>query len=144
MKTMPLQLTDLVPKETKFKLSDYPDKDFSLCRWSLRVRAWATDRYTSQGLKTIFETQQINEIADLAYFMLIDKDFFTTKDNFLDAIITIQDQINIIKALLGAVGIGEPELEKLSASVEIDKKEAQSPNVPSPKSKKTGAKSLTP
>lgn len=132
MKALPLKLTDLVPKETKFKLSKYPDREFTICHWSLRVRQWATEKYTPQGIRKLFETQQINEIADIAYFMLIEKDVFKTKDEFLDKIITIQDQVNVIKALLGGVGIGEPEIEKLNLEIEKNNKEDESPNEISP------------
>jgi hypothetical protein len=142
MQTLPLRLQDLSPKETTFFLSTQPDKTFTLCRWSLRVRAWAMDKYTPEGLKDIFEKQKIVEIADMAFFMLKEEGAFISQDDFLDAICTIQDQINLITALLGAVGIGEPEIEKINAAFE--KAKTPNPNQPSPKSKKTGAKSLTP
>ncbi len=132
MKALPLKLTDLVPKETKFKLSKYPDREFTICHWSLRVRQWAMDKYTAKGIKEVFEKQQINEIADIAYFMLIEKDVFKTRDEFLDKIVTIEDQINMIKALLGAVGIGEPEIEKLNLEIEKNNQEQESPNEISP------------
>lgn len=152
MKNLPLKLEDLVPKETTFVLEsdEYKDQKFTLCRWSLRVRVWATDKYTSAGLKIIFEQQKIEEIADMAWFMLKDKaPFKDQKDLFLDAIVTIRDQIAVIKALLGAVGIGEPEIEKITASVAagqdpISLEATLSPKKqPSPR-KKTGAKSSTP
>ena len=135
---------DLVPKETIFELSTLPGKKYTLCRWSLRVRTWATAKFTSQGLKEIFEQQKIEEIADMAFFMLKEKEEFKTKDDFLDAISSMQDQYNIILALLGAVGIGEPEMKKINAAAKKEEMEVTpNPLVVRPK-KKTGAKSSTP
>lgn len=141
MDKMPLNLMDLVPKETEFTLSSDPAKKITLCRWSLRVRAWAIAKYTSQGLKEIFEQHKIDEIADMAFFMLKDKELFKSKDDFLDAIVTIQDQVDLIKALLGAVGIGEPEFKKIDEAM-AKAGGAPGPLAKSPK-KKIGAKSST-
>ena len=144
MKTLPLNLNDLSPREATFDLSTFPNKKFTLCRWSLRIRAWASEKYTNKGLQEIFAQQRIVEIADMAFFMLKEKDQFADQDAFLDAIVTVQDQINLIKALLETVGIGEPEIEKINAS--LPKEGPPSPNVksPSPPKAKTGAKSSTP
>lgn len=147
MNTFPIRLEDLVPKETAFELSQMPGQKLTLCRWSLRVRAWATAKYTPQGVKDIFEQQKIEEIADMAFFMLKEKDVFGGLDSFLDNIITIQDQIAVIKALLGAVGIGEPEIQQISEAVgDPGKAKKVDPTDPKPKApkKKIGAKSLTP
>lgn len=145
MKHFPLNLADLVPTEAVFYLSDNPEKPITLCRWSLRVRSWATAKYTPEGLKEIFEKQKIEEIADMAFFMLKDKTQFPNKEAFLDAIVTITDQINIIKALLKTVGIGEPEVEKIIKSVnQAPSAEGEISKAPKSKTKrKTSAKSLT-
>ena len=74
MNKLPLNLIDLVPKETTFALSTVPGKAFTLCRWSLRVRAWAVEKYTTEALQLIFERQKIDEIADIVWFMLKDDD----------------------------------------------------------------------
>jgi hypothetical protein len=140
---IPFKLEDLVPKETSFTLSTAPGKTFTLCRWSLRVRVWAKEKYGSDQLKTIFEELRIDEIADMTFFMLKDKEQFPGgKDEFLDLVTTTQDQINVVTALLGAVGIGEPEIKKIKDSM-APKGETPDPKIKSPK-KKTGAKSLTP
>lgn len=85
------------------------------------------------------------EIAEIAFFLLRDKSPFKDENDFLDKILTIQDQINLIKAVLQTVGIGEPEIEKISASLP-KKGEDVDPKIPSPgpKKSKTGAKSSTP
>lgn len=149
MEESALNLADLVPKETAFTLSTMPGQTFILCRWTLRVRAWAIAKYTSQGIDEIFKNMKIDEIADMAYFMLKDKGPFNNdKDTFLDAVSSIQDQLNIIKALLGAVGIGEPEMKKFTDS--LDKKKVNPPapepatKSPSKSKPKIGAKSSTP
>jgi hypothetical protein len=117
MKSMPLNLQDLTPKETTFVLSDFPNEKFTLCRFTLRVRAWVLERYTSKELQGIFEDQKINDIALISYFMLKEKEKFPTLDSFLDAIVTIQDQISVMKALLGSIGIGEPEIQQINKSI---------------------------
>ena len=112
---------DLVPRETKFKLSIHPDKEFTLSRWSLLVRTWATKKYTSTGLQQAFNTVDILIIADLAWFMSKDKEFFgNSQDKFLDSITSMRDHVSIIEALLGAIGIGEPEIEKVRAALPYD------------------------
>ncbi len=148
MSFIPLKIQDLVPKETTFQLSTAPGVTFTLCRWSLRVRAWALTKYTSEELKEIFENKNILHIADLAFFMLKEKELFNNdKDLFLDAVTTISDQVSLMGALLGAVGIGEPEVKKLSDALNgkeefnLPKPETPAePQTPAP----TGPKSSTP
>lgn len=84
------------------------------------MRVWATEKYTSEGLQQIFEQQKIDQIADLAWFMLRDesKKFFQdSKSNFLDSVVTFDDQVKLIKALLETIGIGEPEIEKIATAL---------------------------
>ncbi len=145
MENLPFNLADLDPKETTFTLKACGDSPITLCHWSLRVRNWAVKKYTSEGLREIFEKTKIDEIAEMAFFMLKDKTQFEDIDDFLDKIASVQDQINVIKALLGAVGIGEPEFKK----IEDAQKKSQNPTTPpdpkNPRPKKSiGAKSTTP
>ena len=117
MKKLPFDLTSLIPREATFTVSG---KTLTLCRWSLRVRNWATNKYGHQGLAEIFEQQKIQEIADMAWFMLKEKDQFpgaSGMDDFLDLVSSIEDQVNLIKALLSSVGIGEPEIKKISDGI---------------------------
>lgn len=133
MKSTPLSLDDLVPQETTFKLSTMPDKELGLRRWSLRARKWAIEKYGAAELQRIFQEKQVEKIAALAYFLLRDEDqkLFKTEDDFLDAISTINDQIELIKAILRTIGIGEPQIEKIN---ELEKLAAGSadPNAQSP------------
>ena len=84
MKPAPLDLNDLCPKETTFKL-DNVEAHLTLCRWSLRVRKWAVDTYGSEGLREIFDQRKINEIGSLAYFMLKEKSRFPFDHRFRQA-----------------------------------------------------------
>lgn len=119
MEKLPFNLTDLVPHEAQFELPDgLPGKTLTLNRWSLRVRNWATNKYGAEKLGLIFQEQRIQEIAEMAWFMLKEKDqFANNQEQFLDAVVSVQDQVNLIKALLAAVGIGEPEIEKIKAAI---------------------------
>lgn len=139
MQKFPIALEDLVPKESTFTLSTMPGATLTLCRWSLRVRSWATAKYTPQGVKEIFEKQKIEEIADMAYFMLKEKELLTTKEEFLEQICTVRDQVNVIKALLAAVGIGEPEIKKIDDA--LAKGEVAAPKPTPLTAKRIGAKS---
>lgn len=140
MKTLPLNLADLSPQEATLELASLPGTKLTLCKWSLRVRVWAITKYGENGLKEILSKQMISEIADLAYFMLKEKNLFADQDAFLDAVCSVQDQINVIKALLKTIGIGEPEIEKIGATLP----QAQAPTAPAVKKKKSiGAKYLT-
>ena len=145
MNILPLSLNDLNPTEAVFTLSTMPGTPLTLRPWSLYVRAWAQNKYTNAGLQTIFSKQMMVEIAEIAFFLLRDKSPFKDENDFLDKVLTIQDQINLIKAVLQTVGIGEPEIEKISQSLP-KKGEDVDPKTPSPgpKKSKTGAKSSTP
>ena len=143
MDNMPLSLFELSPQEATFSLSGENGKTFTLCRWSLRVRAWASSKYTNEGLKQIFTEQKITEIAEMAFFMLKEKDQFKTQDDFFDAIVTIQDQINIIMALLKSIGIGEPEIQKINDSLPKETPAPPKAAAPIQAKPKIGAKSLT-
>lgn len=136
----PLNLADLSPQEAVFNLSTSPGQPLTLCRWSLRIRTWAQTKYGSEGLKNIFEKHQLVEIADMVYFMLKDKTAYPTLDSFLDAVVTTQDQVNIIKALLQTIGFGEPEIEQVSKAMKVDQP-APKAQAPTPRKKRIGAKS---
>lgn len=142
MEQFPLNLADLKPQGAAFKLSPYPEQTFNLCPWSLRIRAWAQLKYGPAGLQEIFAKQQIVEIGEMAYFMLKEKEFFKTQDAFLDGVQTVQDQINLMKALLQTIGFGEPEIAQLEKSLPKETPPPK-PKAPVKKSKRIGAKSLT-
>lgn len=143
MEKMPLNLMDLVPKDATLALSGI-NQPLTLGRWSLRVRNWAKEKFGSDGLQEIFVEQKIDEIADIAWFMLKEKDLFNgEKDNFLDAISSPRDQLNLVTAMLESVGIGEPEIKKINDKIKKDEAGGDpNPNRQRP-GKKTGAKSST-
>ena len=134
MTKFPLDLNTLAPKEAEFTLSSNPELKLTLCRFSLRVRAWAFDTYGPARLKEIFEKHHIIPISEMAFFMLKEKEVFKTVADFQDAVITTGDQVTLIKALLTSVGIGEPEIEKIHN--DIEKKAAGSPDPNSRRPKK--------
>jgi hypothetical protein len=137
----PLQLTDLVPQNATFSLSEVLGADakpapLTLRRWSLRTREHAVKKYTARGLKLAFEKLEIGTLADLAFFMLDDesKKHFADVDAFLDKVVTMTDQIELIKAMAKTVGVGEPELKKISDALNPQKIESEpaDPNFTAP------------
>jgi hypothetical protein len=149
LKTLPLNIIDLVPKESKLRLERVP-VDLTLRHWSLLVKEWAKKRFGGpENLQLIFAEQRIVEIAELCFFMLKDesKKHFEdatgtpSLDKFLDSIASVKDQIAIQKALLATIGIGEPEFEQLEKSLPQGATESADPKPQSPK--KIGAKSST-
>jgi hypothetical protein len=132
MQTPILSLEDLSPQSAEFTLSGAPDKNkkYLLCRWSLRVKAWAISKYTHQGLEKIFGEKKIEDIAVIAYFMLQNKEDFPTLESFLDSIVGPMDELSIMLALLKTIGIGEPQLERITKS--MDEASAASPNDQTP------------
>lgn len=142
MQNLPFRLEDLEPKETIFTLAGVIDdqgnpRPLTLCRWSLRVRAWASAKFGGpEGLQAIFALKKIDQLTELAWFMLKDKSAFVERDGltpyevFLDSISSVKDQLDLVKALMGTVGMGEPEVQKLA---EGPQGEAPSPNEESPK-----------
>jgi hypothetical protein len=128
LKDLPFDLMDLDPKEITFTIGN---RELTLCKWSLRVRAWAIKRFTSEGIDKMFRTHDLQNIAELAYFMLKDehKKEFPTLDSFLDIVSSVRDQLNLIKALVATLGIGEGELKKIDESMgSKEKSEPQNPN----------------
>lgn len=113
MKKFPLKLEDLTPKESSFTLSTKPGVKIELCRWSLRVRAWAIEHFGAAELRAILEQQKIVQMAQIAHFMLKDKTLFASLDEFLDSVVTPEDHLNVLSAMLETVGIGEPEIEQV-------------------------------
>lgn len=151
MEKLPIAIHELKPVEATFVLEGL-EKPLTLCRWSLRIRAWANAKYTPKGLEKMFLEQDIEKIADMAWFMLKEKEVFNNEmDKFLDAISSVRDQVNLIKAMLLTLGIGEPEIKQISEkfpeekSIDADMKKADASG-PKPKStkRKTGHKPSTP
>lgn len=141
MTTPIFNLSDLNPTEAQFTLKTFPDKVFTLCRWSLRVRSWALRTYGGpEGLKQIFESRSIEKIAEMAYFMLKEKDQFPTQDDFFDNVCGPRDELALMTALMTTIGIGEPEIKKINEMLEGKGEPAPKPVAPK---KKIGAKSST-
>jgi hypothetical protein len=150
LKNLPLNIVDLVPKESTLKLERVP-AELKLRHWSLLVKEWAKKRFGGpENVQVIFAEQRIVEIAELCFFMLKDQSKIHFQDasgtpsfdNFLDSIASVKDQIAIQKALLATIGIGEPEFEQIEKTIPKGATESADPKPQSPK--KIGAKSSTP
>lgn len=117
MKQINLSLEDICPAETNFHLDNFPNHVFTLSKWNLKVRSWAMKKYGPAELAQIFEKQKIEQIVDIAFFMLKDKSLLTNLDVFMENVCSPKDHLSIIVALLGAVGIGEAKLEEIKKAM---------------------------
>ncbi len=136
-----MTLDDLNPQDTTLFLSTMPGIPIILERWSLYIRSWAMKRFTAQGLELILREQRVEEISELAFFMMKDKSIFKTHDDFMRAVVTIQDQLAVVTAMLGTIGIGEPKLEEIRTAMKKKEAESTAPKPLAPSQKKIGAKS---
>jgi hypothetical protein len=151
MNNFKLNLSDFEPKHAKFKLSSFPDKEFTLMPFSLRVRAWAESQWSEEEIANIFLKQRIVELAKIAWFMLMEKDLFALtaedkglknpEEKFIDSIRSLRDGYNVMGAIFEAVGTSEPEIKKFHDEVDkaLGPKKQAKPTDPA----STGEKSLT-
>lgn len=134
MAKVTLNFQDLIPVEKEFELSS--GKKYTLKKWSMRVKIWATERYTSQELEEVFHQWKVKEICELAYFML--KGDKPTFDDFLESIVTPHDEYILGTALLATIGIGEVQIEtarQIEAERQKEKEAQDDPNAESPNPK---------
>lgn len=124
---MKLTLDDLQPTESTFSLSHLPGKVFTLKKFSLASRIWAKQRF-GDGLKDIFQDKKIAEICELAFFLMKDKTGFADFNAFAESVVTVADQIEIMRAMLATVGISQPVIEKLVNEAEAEVKKAMLPS----------------
>lgn len=122
---MKLDIQDLQPEEAVFEVSGKPGKLYTLNKLTLRGRIWLNKRFTQEQIKSMFETQNIGDVSEIAYYLLKDKSDFPTLEEFQDSFVTQKDFVALMKSLLATIGISEPVMQELS-------KEYDSGNVPSP------------
>lgn len=124
---MKLTLDDLTPVESNFELSN--GKTYTLKRFSLRAQAWCKTRF-GEAIHSIFEKQQVLEMAEIAHFLLKSKaemerdgtppharqgyrDEFASFEDFAEQIVSMRDRISLIEALLATIGISQPIIAQL-------------------------------
>ena len=135
MNKMTIDLNDLLPQEAEFKLSKFPDKIYTVVEFSLYYQAWAKKRYGAD-LKTIFENQALPEISEMVHHMLKNKNDFPTLEDFQKAILTQQDRVSVMQAVIKSIGLSQPIINQIA-------KDNLEGNAISP-SQPTGAQSTTP
>lgn len=130
---MELTLADLKPEESTFALSG-AQGTVTLRRLSLAVNVWLEKHYTSEQLKDIFSNQKIGEMSRIVYYLVKDKTQFPTLKSFREAVITNEDRVAMMTAMIKSVGVAQPIIDKLMHE-ETEKKKVQNPQ--------TGRKSTT-
>lgn len=132
---MKLTLADLKPSDAEFKLEMYPGKIFVLKRLSLDVNIWLEKNFTPEQIKDIFTHQKLGEMSRIAYYLLKDKHaVFPKLKNFREAIVTHDDRVELISAMIKTVGVAQPLID------ELQKQEGEKKKV---RSRSTGQKSTT-
>lgn len=115
-----LSIKDLVPQPAEFELSSFPGVKFKLKKWSLRVKAWAIEKYGAGELQKIMGEMKSVQCAEITFFMMEDeskKVFGNSVDSYMEGINSIPDEVAIHGALLKSMGIGEPEIAQLSKMI---------------------------
>lgn len=130
---MTLTLNDLSPKKSVLELGG---KKYVLKPFSLRAQNWAFEKYGPKAMKDLLSKQHLPTVADIAYFLMEDKTDFPTVDDFMEAVITQHDRVNLTMALLDVVGVSQPMVDKI---VEEEKQAGERRRL----RRSTGAKSTT-
>lgn len=127
---MKLDLNDLRPQEAKLELSEHPGKTYVISKITLRVQIWLNERFGKEKISEIFTNASLPEIAEIIYYLVKDKTDFPTLPEFLDAVVTQQDRVNLMTAMMQSVGISQPLLKKLSEDEAPASGNAPSPSLP--------------
>jgi len=137
-KVLKLDLKDMIPQSAFFELSSHPGKKFELKAYTLRVQLWAEKKYGKEQIEKAITGSDIATLADLVFYMLVDKTCFPTIEDLLDAVVTFKDRENITTALMESIGLSQPVLEGIVKQIEAQNKEGnEAPQ------EKTGAISTT-
>jgi len=111
---MKLDLTDLKPTEATFVLSKFPEKPMTLKPFSLNAQIWVTERFGVPAIEGIFKDQRIGDISEIVFFLLKDKSPTPTLESFRESILTKQDKLAMMNALLETIGISQPVMAELT------------------------------
>lgn len=112
MTQVKLALEDLKPAESTFSLYEKSGKVYTLKKFTLADQIWAK-RTFGDRLGEIFEKVDLPGIAELAHHLLKDKTDFPDFLTFAENIVTQEDKIGLIKALLTTIGVSQPVIQKL-------------------------------
>lgn len=118
-----LTLDDFMPEEASFSLAKKPGKQFTICPFTLRVRAWVTKTYGRDRFTQILKERDMEEIAKIIFFMMKDKSEFKDVEDFMDNVVGVQDYYALVTALTVSLGVSEPKQEEIKAAIE--REEAQ-------------------
>jgi hypothetical protein len=110
---MKLDLKDLLPEDSNLELSG---KQFTLNKMTLRGRIWMQKKFTEDKIKQIFSDLSFEEISEIAYFLLKEKDQVKSVEDLQDLVVTQQDRVNLIQSMMATIGLSEPVVKKLSES----------------------------
>jgi hypothetical protein len=130
---MKLNFEDLIPQRAIFKLSTIEPK-LILKPWSLKVRFWALKKYGQARLQEIMQNQSLEELCEIAFYMLEDesKSLFKDFDHFTESIQQTSDILAVSMALLNTIGVSEPAIEEMRKEL----KQRETPKAPAPVQKK--------
>ena len=128
-----MNLTSLVPRESRFKLNQVKDRDFTMRPINLADELWMEEEF-GERLGKIFEEINIKEISRIVFRLLVDDDkkFFKKREvkivneegdedkielggvNLLRALISgISDKTGLLESLLENIGLSRPQIKEM-------------------------------
>lgn len=118
-----LTLDDLKPKEASFTLPDWnPTQILTLKKFSLNARIWAKQTL-GEKFHVELSNQNLEATAQLAYFLLKEKNIFPTEESFFEAVCSPADQYNLICAVAETLGVDARLMKELT-------KDSENPQIP--------------
>lgn len=122
-----IKLEDLKPQFAPFTLSTFEGKTFHLKPFSLAAKTWATTKYGSiEKVNDLFKKSDLTALVDLFWYLLKEKEEFGNMTTFLESVLTVNDQVNLLNAVTLSLGVSQAQANELYKGMqEASSKKAQ-------------------
>lgn len=128
-----MDLASMRPKEARFKLTTFEDKEFVMNPITMDDEAWLGETYGTEGVQQIFDELRMHEIARIVFRLLnveSKKVFkkqvveFVTEDGEVTEVelggvdllrsscVGWEDKLALVKALSENIGFSRPDIEE--------------------------------
>lgn len=135
MKMPSIQLKDLRPAEAPFTISGLPGVTLHLKPFSLAAKTWAVTKYGSlEAVNKRFASNQVEHLSELFWYLLKEKDLFgESMTTFLEAVLTVEDQVNLLNAVTLSLGVSQADANELYKTAQEFQKKAMAQPKAQPK-----------